>query len=68
MNGLRHFSHENHVKQTWHFYSRLINGHICLWWLSLPASSPIWASVLARLVSLAQIGELARSLVVAGIA
>ena len=34
-NGLRHFSHENRVKQTWHVYSRLINGHICLWWLGL---------------------------------
>ena len=35
-NGLRHFSHENRVKQTWHVYSRLINGHICLWWLGFP--------------------------------
>lgn len=35
-NGLRHFSHENRVKRTWHVYSRLINGHICLWWLGFP--------------------------------
>lgn len=39
-NGLRHFSHENRVKQTWHVYSRLINRHICLWWLGLPEYIP----------------------------